>query len=65
MGEIGILSNADTARTGKQCFISINFENSRYCGTLEFTDPTICWSIAKLLKTRVGMSIKDIGDLDI
>jgi hypothetical protein len=64
-GEIGVLANADTDRSGSRCYISIDFENERYCGTLLFTDVAFCWFIAKMFKNRIGASIKEIGDLDL
>lgn len=64
-GEIGVLVNADTDRSGSRCYLSIDFENERYCGTLLFTDITFCWFITKILRNRIGMPIKDVGDLDL
>jgi hypothetical protein len=64
-GEIGVLVNADCDRAGDRCFITMDLESQRYLGTLLFTDKKFCWLICKLLKNRTGMSIKEIGDLDL
>jgi len=64
-GEVGVLANADSDRTGTRCYLSINFENQRYTGTLLFEDKKFCWYVARTLKNRVGMPIKDVGDIDI
>jgi len=64
-GEIGVLVSADIDRSGKRCYLSIDFENERYFGTLLFTDIVFCWFINKILKNRIGTPIRDIGDLDL
>ena len=64
-GEIGVLANADTDRTGNRCFVTMEFESKRYIATVLFSDVTFCWLIARTLKNRVGTPIKDIGDLDL
>ena len=64
-GEIGVLVNADSDRSGKKCYLTIDFESRRYLGTLLFSDEKMCWLITKTLKNRVGLSIKEIGDLDM
>jgi hypothetical protein len=64
-GEIGVLASADTARTAARCYLSINFENERYTGTLSFDDVAFGWFVTKTFKDRIGEPIKDIGDLDV
>jgi hypothetical protein len=64
-GEIGTLVNADSDRTGKKCYLTIAFENQRYLGTLLFSDDRMCWFVTRTLKNRIGLSIKEIGDLDL
>ena len=64
-GEIGVLTNADSDRSGTRCFLSMEFEKERYAGTLLFTDVAFCWYITKVLKNRTGFTIKEIGDLDL
>jgi predicted oxidoreductase len=64
-GELGILVNADCDRSGKSCYLTIDFENKRYLGTLLFSDDKMYWLITKILKNRIGLSIKEIGDLDL
>ena len=64
-GEIGILVNADSDRSGKKSYLTIDFENRRYLGTLLFSEEKMCWFITRALKNRLGLSIKEIGDLDM
>ena len=63
--EIGTLVNADSDRSGKKCYLTIDFGNQRYLGTLLFSDDKMCWFITRTLKNRIGLSIKEIGDLDL
>ncbi len=63
-GEIGVLASADTARQGNRCYVSMDFEDERYTGTLLFDDVVFGWFVTKSFKDRIGASIKDIGDLD-
>ena len=46
-------------------FIFITFESSRYMGFLSFDDERFCSQIYTLLKSKAGLSIKEIGDLDL
>jgi hypothetical protein len=64
-GEIGVLASADTARQGNRCYVSMDFEDERYTGTLLFDDVVFGWFVTKSFKDRIGASIKDIGDLDL
>lgn len=64
-GEIGVLTSADSDRTGKRCYLSMEFQGERYFGTLLFDDSTFCWYICKTLKNRIGLTIKEIGELDL
>jgi hypothetical protein len=64
-GEIGVLTSADSDRTGNRCYLSIEFQDERYFGTLLFDDRSFCWFISKILKNRIGLSTQEIGDLDL
>jgi hypothetical protein len=64
-GEMGILASVDTDRSGSRCYLTMEFENQRYSATLLFTEVTFCWLITKMLKNRIGMSTKEVGDLDL
>ena len=64
-GEVGVLVNADSDRSGSRCYLSMEFEKERYASTLLFTDVAFCWYITKVLKNRTGFTIKEIGDLDL
>ena len=65
-GEIGTLEEVFVHQLlDNKIFIFIMFESSRYMGFLSFDDETFCSQICTLLKARIGVSIKDIGDLDL
>jgi hypothetical protein len=46
-------------------FIFMQCEGLRYMGFMSFIDPPFCRQIYTLLKANVGLSIKEIGDLDL
>lgn len=64
-GELGILVSADCDRSGSRCYLAMETEGRRYAGTLLFSDVTFCWFITRTLKNRTGMTLKDVGDLDL
>jgi hypothetical protein len=64
-GEIGVLVSVDCDRTGNRCYLGMEIDDRRYLGTLMVNDVAFCWLVTKILKNRTGMSIKDIGDLDL
>jgi hypothetical protein len=37
----------------------------RYIGSMAFNDPAFCYELYHLLKSHVGQSIKEIGDIDL
>jgi hypothetical protein len=46
-------------------FLTIEYDGLQYFGIMHFDDPKFCEEIYILLQTKVGLSIKEIGDLDI
>jgi len=46
-------------------FLFIQYRGNRYMGLMAFDDPKFCHEIFTLLKTKLGCSIKEIGDLDL
>ncbi len=43
----------------------IEHEGFRYMGALVFDDPLWCRQMQAILESRVGSSVRDIGDMDI
>ncbi len=46
-------------------FLLIEHEGFRYMGALVFDDPPWCRQMQAILESRVGSSVRDIGDMDI
>jgi hypothetical protein len=46
-------------------FIAIEYQGRRYMGAMGFEDPALCWRIYILLQSYFGLSIKEIGDIDL
>ena len=66
MGEIGTLEQVLVHElVDNKIFLFIQFQNLRYMGFLSFDDKRFCDQIYMLLKSQVGLSIKEIGDLDL
>jgi hypothetical protein len=65
-GEVGILKQANgDSRSSTRCFLVIEHEGERYIGALLFDDHIFCWLVLQVLKSHIGRSIKDLGDLDL
>jgi hypothetical protein len=47
-----------------KCFLVMEYQDKIYLGTLIFDDRVFCAQIATLLKQHIGLSIKEIGDLE-
>jgi hypothetical protein len=43
----------------------IDHDSELYDGALLLIDARFCEFIARLLKQKIGLSLKDIGDLDV
>ena len=65
-GEIGILRQvvADT-RLGQRCLLIMEHDSGNYIGTLLFDDSMFCVLITAVLKKHIGLSIDQIGDVDL
>jgi hypothetical protein len=46
-------------------FLTIQYEGNRYVGSMAFDDERFCYEIYTLLKSKLGVSIKEIGDIDL
>jgi hypothetical protein len=65
VGEVGILEVAyPSAVTGTKCFLLIQHEESRFLGTLEFSDSDCRKKICEFLRRHCGQPLQLIGDLD-
>ncbi len=65
-GEIGTLQQVLTSEwLDNKIFLFIQFQSLRYMGFMVFDDRAFCSQICTLLKANVGLSIKEIGDLDL
>ena len=65
-GEIGILEKPLRPEMfTNRLFVVIRHEGFRYMGTMAFDDPAFCYELYRLLKSKAGLSIKEIGDLDL
>jgi hypothetical protein len=65
-GEIGILEKPLRPEMfTNRLFLVMQHEGFRYMGTMAFDDPAFCYELYRLLKSQVGRSIKDIGNIDL
>jgi hypothetical protein len=65
IGEVGILEDVVMSNLIEKLFIFMQHEGFRYMGFLTFDDPPFCHEIYSVLKSNVGRSIKEIGDIDL
>jgi hypothetical protein len=65
-GEIGTLQQILMSELiDDKLFMFIEYQGFRYMGAMAFDDPTFCREIYTLLKSKIGVSIKEIGDIDL
>jgi hypothetical protein len=65
-GEIGTIHRVLTSELlDNKIFLFIQFQGLRYMGFMGFDDLAFCSQIYTLLKAHIGLSIKEIGDLDL
>ena len=65
-GEIGNLQDVLMSEDDYDVlFIAIEYQGRRYMGAMGFEDPALCWRIYILLQSYFGLSIKEIGDIDL
>jgi hypothetical protein len=66
VGEVGVLQQVLLNQLmNTTIFIFINFNGVRYMGSMRFDDPNFCAIVCDALKSHIGCSIKEIGDLDL
>ena len=46
-------------------FIAIDYQDRRYMGAMLLDSPALCRQIYLLLQSHIGVSIKEIGDLEL
>jgi hypothetical protein len=65
-GEVGVLRYlyANNGFSDK-CYLVIDHEQERYVGCLIFSDRSFCTQLCAILRSHIGHSIQEIGDLDI
>ena len=65
-GEIGVLEKPLRPEMfTNRLFLLIQHEGLRYMGSMAFDDPAFCYELYRLLKSKAGLSIKEIGDIDL
>ena len=50
---------------GDILFIAIEYQGRRYMGAIGFDSPALCRQIYIALQSHLGLSIKEIGDIDL
>ena len=63
--EIGRLKNILPNSNSDRCFLLIEHEGEGYIGCLFFEDAIFCSQIISIIKTHIGRTIKEVGDLDL
>jgi hypothetical protein len=65
-GEIGNLQDVWMSEDDDNIsFIAIEYQGHSYIGAMGFESPALCFQIAFLLQSHTGLSIKEIGDLEL
>jgi hypothetical protein len=65
-GEIGTLQHVlINEHDDEVLFIVIEYQGRRYMGAMGFDSSAFCRQIYTLLRSRIGLSIKEIGDIDL
>lgn len=65
-GEIGRLEQVLLNEAVKESiFLLISHEGFNYMGSMTFDDRMFCRQLSEFLKSKIGLSIKEIGDLDL
>ena len=67
IGEVGTLEDVIMSDriSNTKVFIFMQYDSLRYMGFMSFDDPPFCYEIYRLLKSNLGLSIKEIGDIDL
>jgi hypothetical protein len=64
-GEIGRLKYVLPNKSSDRCFLIIEHEDHPYIGCLFFDDGTFCAQILRVLQNQIGLTIEEIGNLDL
>jgi hypothetical protein len=65
-GEVGVLKEVRTyGAEGGETYLIIEHEGTEYAGCLLLDDKVFAKQLARLLKTCRGMSIREIGSMDL
>lgn len=66
-GEVGVLEEVLYRQSDQRprCHLVIEHLSQRLLGTLLFDDAVFCALLVKALRSRIGWSIKELGDLDL
>ena len=65
-GEIGTLKDVlINEHDNESLFIVIEYQGRRYMGAMGFDSCAFCRQIYTLLQSHIGLSIKEIGDIDV
>jgi hypothetical protein len=65
-GEVGTLEDALMSDLiDNKVFMFMLYQGNRYMGFVGFDDAVFCRQIFTPLKSNIGLSIKEIGDLDV
>jgi hypothetical protein len=66
VGEVGILEDVMMNELDdSKIFMFMQYQGLRYTGFMSFDDRMFCRAIYTLLQSKIGLSIKQIGDLDV
>src|SRR5262245_16690480 len=65
-GEIGTVLRVEKHPSNERgLFVWIEYNHYRYVGAMYFDDFAFCHLIRRILESQIGISIKEIGDLDL
>jgi len=66
VGEVGTLRSVWKHERLDTCvFLFIQYKGFRFTGSIYFDDPESCKEMDALFKSKVGCSIREIGDLEL
>jgi hypothetical protein len=64
-GEVGVLKEVRTYGAEGEAYLIIEHDGVQYAGCLLLDDKTFSEQLAGLLRTCCGMTVRDIGSLDL
>jgi hypothetical protein len=66
-GKSGVLTNVSLSRVTPitTCYLTIQFEDESYMGTVLCKDSTVCQNLYQALQKNLGKSLDEIADLDL